>query len=88
MEGAALTQSCVSPKTADQKVSRIGTDPSRWSLDTYLDIIYHISCPAVHKTSFKSKKFKSKRFKDLLSLLLNHSTYKIERYHLLILIYK
>ena len=35
---AALAQSCVSPKTADQKVLRISTDPSK-HLHSSLDII-------------------------------------------------
>ena len=29
MEGAALSQSCVSPKTTDQEVSQFGSDSSK-----------------------------------------------------------
>ena len=38
MEGAALAQSRVSIKTANQKVLKIDTVSSEWSLDNSLDM--------------------------------------------------
>ena len=38
MEGSALAQSCVSQKTANQKVLKFGTNLSKIGLDSSLDI--------------------------------------------------
>ena len=44
IEGAALAQSCVLPKNADQEVSQIYTDSSRWSLDVTTSLYKLLSC--------------------------------------------